>query len=192
MELAGTHAGTNKRLGMKLFILSDSLTFAAILSGYCYLRLSSSVWPHPFALSNIGYAIGMSLCLFASSLTMMRAVSAMRRGDQTAMRRWAGLTILGGTAFLVMHLSEWRRLMAEGIVPSAMPLGSGSQAFASTFFGITGLHMLHVLSGIVLLALLIFRKRATTTDVEISGFYWQFVDAVWVFVFALVYLPSIS
>ncbi len=192
MELVGAHAETNKRLGMKLFILSDSLTFAAMLLGYSYLRLNSAVWPRPFALANIAYAVAMSLCLFASSVTMMRAVSSARRGDRQTMRRWTALTIAGGAAFLLLHLNEWRRLMNEGIVPNAMPAASGSPAFASTFFGITGIHMLHVLSGIVLLGILLLRRRATATDVEISGFYWQFVDVVWVFVFVLIYLPSVS
>lgn len=194
MEAAGVVDAGNKKLGMKLFIISDSLTFAAVLLGYCYLRLTSERWPKPFGGSSLFYAVVMSLCLFASSWTMARAVSSARRDDWPLGRRWLAATITGGIAFLVMHLIEWRRLVAEGLTPSAIPgeWGDVSHAFGATFFGITGLHMLHVLAGIILLAVLAVRSKRSKSDVEIGGMYWQFVDAVWVFVFALLYLPSIS
>ncbi len=194
MEAAGALAANNKKLGMKLFIVSDSLTFAAMLVGYCYLRLMSARWPAPFGRSNLIYAVVMSLCLFASSWTMMKAVSSVRAGDWAAMRRWVAATIGGGAAFLLMHLNEWRRLVSEGLTTRVLPSdwADASQVFGSTFFGITGIHMLHVLSGIIFLTVIAVRRQRSATDVEIGGLYWQFVDAVWVFIFALIYLPSVS
>ena len=181
---------SNKKLGMWLFIISDSLTFGALLVGYCYLRLASDRWPTPFSSSSIAYASVMSACLFASSFTMARAVAAARGGDRSRMVRWIGATIAGGLAFLLLHLNEWRRLADEGLTPRAIPeaWGDASLAFGAAFFGITGLHMLHVLSGVVLLGVNALRRSGTVEDVEISGMYWQFVDVVWVFVFVLLYL----
>lgn len=194
MEAVQALTGVNKRLGMKLFIISDALTFAALLAVYCYLRLSSDNWPRPFSWSSIGYATLMSVCLFTSSLTMVAAVRTARRGARRLTVRWILATIAGGIAFLLLHLNEWKRLVDEGLTLRTVPKewGSASLAFGSTFFGITGLHMLHVFSGVILLGVVAARPKATTTEIEISGMYWQFVDAVWVFVFVLIYLFSRS
>lgn len=194
MEATSVIGGDNKKLGMRLFIISDSLTFAALLGGYCYLRTMSDSWPRPFHLSSIAYGLVMTLCLGVSSVTMMRAVRSARQRDGSSMRRWLGATIGGGVAFMVLHGYEWMRLSAEGVKLDVVPSGWGAtaQVFSSTFYGITGLHMLHVLSGVILLGVIAFRRRAPTTDVEVGGMYWQFVDAVWLFVFGLLYLPSMS
>ena len=191
---AARFAASNKKLGMWLFIVSDSLTFAALLIGYCYLRLSSDRWPTPFGRSSIAYASVMTVCLLASSFTMVRAVSAARGGDRRHMLRWIGATIAGGLVFLLLHLNEWRRLAGEGLTARAIPesWGDASLSFGAAFYGITGLHMLHVLSGVVLLGVIALRRSGTVEDIEISGMYWQFVDVVWVFVFVLIYLLSVS
>jgi cytochrome c oxidase subunit 3 len=183
-------AASNKKLGMWLFIISDSLTFAALLIGYCYLRLGSDRWPTPFGRASIAYTSLMTVCLLASSFTMVRAVSAARGGYRARMLRWLGPTIAGGLAFLLLLLNVWRRLACEGLTPRTIPesWGDASQAFGAAFYGITGLHMLHVLSGVVLLGVTALRRSGTVEDVEISGLYWQFVDVVWVFVFVLIYL----
>ena len=183
-------AASNKKLGMWLFIVSDSLTFAALLIGYCYLRLVSDRWPTPFGASSIAYAVVMSAVLFASSFTMVRAVAAARRGERSRMRPWIGATIACGLAFLVLHLGEWRHLAGQGLTPRSIPAawGDASQAFGAAFFGITGLHMFHVLSGVVLLGVLGLRRGGSFEDVEISGLYWQFVDVVWIFIVVLLYL----
>ncbi|HSB56008.1 MAG TPA: cytochrome c oxidase subunit 3, partial [Gemmatimonadales bacterium] len=76
--------------------------------------------------------------------------------------------------------------------PSKNPLG-GSAQFGATFFGITGLHLLHVTCGvlaILVIALLVRRGKLTAGHVETTGLYWHFVDLVWMFVFPLVYLMN--
>ena len=63
----------------------------------------------------------------------------------------------------------------------------------AAFFGITGLHMFHVLTGVLYLGVIAARiKRFTDEDVEVSGLYWHFVDLVWMFVFPLIYLLSVD
>lgn len=194
MQAQGTLAPNNKRLGIKLFIISDAMTFAALLIAFCYLRLMGADWPPAFRNTSALYAVGMSAWLFFSSWTMIMAVARSRSGDWRGLRRWLFVTMAAGLAFLLLHLNEWRHLALEGLAPNVTLTGFGDSAHAmgSAFFGITGLHMLHVLSGIVLLGVLAIRRRHEHVDVEVAGMYWQFVDAVWVFVFLLIYLPLIT
>ncbi|HEX8889442.1 MAG TPA: cytochrome c oxidase subunit 3 [Pyrinomonadaceae bacterium] len=197
----GTHPYRvgHRKLGMWLFIVSDSLTFSALLMGYAYLR-SSNVWPTPFPFSpSIIFSTVMTLCLLSSSLTMVMGVSASARGDKKAVRKWILLTIFFGLTFVVLHLFEWKHLLDEGLRPFSLPKEwlekwpGASPLFGATFFGITGLHMFHVLTGAIYLAVVAARvNKLKHEDVEISGLYWHFVDLVWMFVFPLIYLLSID
>ncbi len=178
---------------MWLFIISDSLTFSALLFAYTYGRVSNPDWPTPFHFSpSIIFSSIMTLALLSSSLTMVMAVSAMNHGNRKAAGAWILATIAGGALFVVLHLSEWLNMINNEHVtlahnPWGVPL------FGATFFGITGLHMTHVICGIIYLAIIgqgVFRGKFKAEDVEVSGLYWHFVDLVWMFVFPLVYLMS--
>jgi len=190
----------HRKLGMWLFIVSDSLTFSALLVGYAYVRASSDNWPTPFPFSpSIIFSTVMTLCLLSSSLTMVMGVSASARGDKKATRKWILLTILFGLTFIVLHLIEWRHLINEGLSPFSLPKEwvkewpGASPLFGATFFGITGLHMFHVATGAIYLAVVAARvNKLKHEDVEISGLYWHFVDLVWMFVFPMIYLLSIK
>jgi cytochrome c oxidase subunit III len=189
----------HKKLGMWLFIMSDSLTFAALLVGYSYVRVATDRWPTPFPFyPSIIYATVMTACLLSSSLTMVMAVSAAQRRDRPRVVRWIFATVAGGVAFLVLHLIEWEHLIHDGLTPRAVPqewVGEGGNVqslFGATFFTITGLHMFHVFTGVIYLMVVALRRRSTREDVEISGLYWHFVDLVWMFVFPLIYLLSIK
>ncbi|HVF91939.1 MAG TPA: cytochrome c oxidase subunit 3 [Blastocatellia bacterium] len=182
----------HRKLGMWLFIMSDSLTFAALLIGYSYVRVGSDKWPTPFPFyPSIIFSTVMTLALLSSSLTMVFAVAASKRGDKKAARKWILGTILGGLTFLVLHLYEWDHLLLEGMFPWENPWGD--PMFGATFFSITGLHMFHVFTGVLYLALVAVRiNKFTDEDVEVSGLYWHFVDLVWMFVFPLIYLLSVD
>jgi len=185
---------TNQKLGMWLFIVSDSLTFAALLFGYAYLRHASDHWPSPFEFTpSIVGATVMTFCLLSSSLTMVLAVHNAGLGNAQATIKWLLGTIAGGVAFLVLHLNEWRTLIHEGLRPNSNPWGDAM--FGGTFFTITGLHMVHVASGVIYICVIIgrtMRKTNRPDDVEICGLYWHFVDLVWMFVFPLLYLLSVN
>jgi cytochrome c oxidase subunit 3 len=97
-------------------------------------------------------------------------------------------TMALGSAFAILHIREWFELFGRKIT-----LSSG--LFGETFFTITGLHLLHVISGVI--ALLVVsskysRGRLTPSHVETTGLYWHFVDLVWMFVVPLVYLTNIA
>ncbi|HEV2708408.1 MAG TPA: cytochrome c oxidase subunit 3 [Pyrinomonadaceae bacterium] len=193
------HVG-HKKLGMWLFIVSDAMTFSALLIGYSYLRASSPEWPTPFPFSpSIIFSTVMTLCLLASSFTMVMAVGASAQGRLKSARRWIGATILGGLAFLILHLLEWQHLIHDGLRPFrlagewAREWPNAPPLFGASFFAITGLHMFHVLTGVLYLAWIGLRiKHTRHEDVEISGLYWHFVDLVWMFVFPLIYLMSVK
>ena len=183
----------SKKLGMWLFIISDALTFSALLMAYTYLRLSTPDWPKPFIFSpSIIFSSVMTFCLLSSSLTMVMAVHSMHHGNRKATVRWILATMAGGLAFVILHASEWRHLiMDEHVTPFHnewnVPL------FGGTFFALTGLHMTHVIIGVIYLGIIAFavsRGKFKYEDVEVSGLYWHFVDLVWMFIFPLVYLMS--
>jgi cytochrome c oxidase subunit 3 len=179
-----------RKLVMWLFIIADSATFGAILFAYGYVRVGSPDWTKPFAFSpTIVNGIVMTFVLLTSSLTMLGAVSAANARRPSAIR-WLGATILLGTAFATLHLREWFSMIREGWSPSHNPLG-GSPLFGAAFFGITGLHLLHVVCGVIgigVVTLLYRRGRLDASYIETTGLYWHFVDLVWMFVFPLVYL----
>ena len=96
----------HRKLGMWLFIVSDSLTFSALLMGYAYLRASNN-WPTPFPFyPSIVFSSVMTFCLLSSSLTMVFGVSASSRGDKSGARKWILATIFFGVSFIVLHLIE--------------------------------------------------------------------------------------
>lgn len=183
-----------KKLVMWLFIIADAATFGAILFAYGYVRVGSPDWTRPFAFSpTILNGMVMTFVLLTSSLTMLGAVRAASAGRPSTIR-WLGATIVLGTAFAVLHLREWFTMIREGWSPSHNPLG-GSPLFGAAFFGITGLHLLHVISGVIAIGFVTVLFRRGTVDasyIETTGLYWHFVDLVWMFVFPLVYLLNAS
>ncbi len=183
----------SKKLAMWLFIASDTVTFAALLFAYSYLRVGSLDWTPPFKfVPSIVNGMVMTVILLTSSLTMLGGVMAAKAGNQKSCLRWMGYTMLLGIAFATLHLREWFGLIHEGWRFFANPLG-GSVEVGTGFFCVTGLHLLHVVSGVVALAIVALgykRGRLTAGHVETTSLYWHFVDIVWMFVFPIVYLMN--
>jgi cytochrome c oxidase subunit 3 len=185
------YAVGSKKLGMWLFIVSDAITFAALLIAYSYVRVGSLAWPRPFGGASIANATVMTVVLLTSSVTMVLAVRAAKLGARSHVVGWLLATMLGGLAFDVLHIREWLGLIEEGVRLFKNPWGT--PLFGATFFGLTGLHMTHVTIGVVYLGIVAIgtsRSKFTDEDVEVSGLYWHFVDLVWMFIFPLVYLMS--
>jgi cytochrome c oxidase subunit 3 len=178
---------------MWLFIISDALTFSALLMAYTYVRLATPNWPMPFHFSpSIIFSTLMTVVLLSSSLTMVMGVHAMNHGNRKAAVGWILATMLGGGTFVALHLTEWLNLIRnEHVTPFDNPWGV--PLFGGTFFTLTGLHMTHVIIGVIYLGIIAFavaRGKFRAEDVEVSGLYWHFVDLVWMFIFPLVYLMS--
>ena len=176
---------------MWLFIVSDAITFSAVIFAYGYLRLAAAAWPRPFETPSIVNATIMTFVLLSSSVAMVLAVRASSLGKVSAAVGWLVATALGGIAFDILHIHEWLGLIGEGVRPFQNPWGT--PMFGAAFFTMTGLHMLHVTIGVVYLLIIAVgfgRRKFSAADVEVSGLYWHFVDLVWMFIFPLVYLLS--
>ena len=165
----------SKKVGMWLFLASDSLTFGALLFAFSYNRIYTTPWPTPFHAQSIANATIMTACLLSSSLTMVLGVFAAQRGDRAWTRNWLLATMAFGTAFIVLHGMEWSKLIGEGLsLPGfftllgvAQPAGSGGELvdisrnvpqFPQAFFGLTAMHMLHVTIGVIYLGVVALRK----------------------------------
>jgi cytochrome c oxidase subunit 3 len=179
---------------MWLFIISDAITFGALLFGYAYLRAASTDWPAPFKFNpSILNVMIMTVVLITSSLTMLGAVDSARTGDKAKTARFLWSTILLGVIFAGLHLREWIGMIDEGVRLFQNPWGS--PLFGATFFSITGLHLLHVTGGVIAIAVVgrgFARGRLSPSYVETVGLYWHFVDLVWMFVVPLIYLLNVS
>jgi cytochrome c oxidase subunit 3 len=159
----------SKKVGMWLFLASDSLTFGALLFAFSYNRIYTA-WPTPFGKDSIINATIMTACLLSSSLTMVMGVFAAQRSDRAWTRNWLLATMAFGTAFIVLHGMEWSKLIGEGLTIPGFPTPAGQAAselatisksvpqFPATFFGLTAMHMLHVTIGVIYLGVVAFRK----------------------------------
>jgi cytochrome c oxidase subunit 3 len=193
---ASPFAINSKKLGMWLFIVSDTLTFSALLISYAYCRLFTPDWPRPFEIwPAIAKSSLMTLILLSSSLTMVLAVAAAYRGQVKKATNLLIATIVCGLAFVAIHATEWVTLIHEGVTPWKNPWNQSAPLFGGFFFGLTGLHMLHVTIGVVYLASICWgfnKGKWTAEHVEVSGLYWHFVDLVWMFIFPMLYLLSVN
>ncbi|HEY8477724.1 MAG TPA: cytochrome c oxidase subunit 3 [Chloroflexota bacterium] len=172
-------------LGMLVFISSEAVFFAALIVTFVVHRHGPG--SEARALLNVPLTALFSVALFASSATMVLAERRSARGDARGVRRWLLATAALGLAFLVGQAVEYRDLILHGV-----DLDFG--VFGSSFFILTGFHGLHVIGGLVAILAL----AAVTTvpafgprggaAVDTVAAYWHFVDAVWVVIFALVYL----
>ena len=149
----------SKKLGMWLFIMSDSLTFGALLFAYSYGRISNPAWPMPFGRESILRASIMTLFLLSSSLTMVLGVSAASHHKMSQARLWLLATMALGAGFVVLHAVEWTGLIHEGMKPFSNPWAARVPQFGGTFFTLTGMHMLHVTLGIIYLGVVALRKK---------------------------------
>jgi cytochrome c oxidase subunit III len=175
-------------LGMVLFIASEVMFFGGLFGAYFTIRTAAPEWPPP-GTPELGklYALGLTAVLVSSSVTMQFGVFAIRRNDQRALGRWLLVTLLLGAIFLAGQANEYHKLINEG-----MTLRSG--VFGSTFFTLTGFHGAHVFGGAVFILIVFLRNRTGQftaryhDTVEMSSYYWHFVDVVWIGLVTTIYL----
>jgi cytochrome c oxidase subunit 3 len=168
------------RLGLWLFILSDSFVFGGLLVSRFYL-LGTQARPHLDQV--VGFVV--TAMLLTSSFFMNRAEIAMAHGDRKAFLRNTAITLVLGIAFLVGVVGvEWQ----------IAPFGTADGAAASIFYTLTGFHAFHVLTGVIFLAV-VLRNGARGLyspekhwAVEAAAVYWHFVDVVWIFFYPALYL----
>src|SRR5437868_15185731 len=100
------YATNSKKFGMWLFIISDALTFSALLFAYTYSRVANPDWPKPFEFTPaIIFSSVMTFALLTSSLTMVMAVHRMNSGDRSAAGKWILATMVAGGTFVALHMT---------------------------------------------------------------------------------------
>jgi len=157
---------------MWLFLISDAMTFAAMLIGLWVTRLGSRTWPNRLEIIDLHFVAAMTVILICSSTTMAMAVYAIRRGARRQTVWFLAATIFAGLVFAGMQAKEWSHFIAEGARLTGNPWGV--PAFSFSFFVITGLHGAHVLAGIVYLWAIagrVARGRSSADGVEVAGLY---------------------
>jgi cytochrome c oxidase subunit 3 len=185
----GVFQANSAKVAIWLFIISDALTFTALLIGYGFMRMLSPSWPVRTEIFDMRLITFMTFVLISSSALMAMAVAASQNRQQSHATRLLMGTIGGGFIFLGCQVYEWTHFIREGARPFSNPWGVPQ--FSASFFVVTGFHGLHVLSGVVALAVLAFRairNNYSPPAIEVAGLYWHFIDVVWVFVFAFFYL----
>ena len=144
------------KLMMWVFLCSDAMSFAGLLATYGAVRLGSIDWPNPATILDVPLTAVNTFILICSSVTMVKALSAIRHGNRKGLLLWLAGTILGGSTFLGIQAYEWTHLIHEGLTVQGNPFGI-STLFGATFFILTGFHGCHVLSGVIYLLCIAIR-----------------------------------
>ncbi len=195
-----TQRRESAELGMWIFLATEVMFFGGLMTAYVIFQ---HLYPEGFAsasrhgdfwLGSLNTAV-----LLTSSLTMALAVHAARAGEKRSLVRLLLLTMCLGFIFLSVKGVEYAHHFREQLWPGPgfvydPRLAKPAELFFYLYFALTGLHALHMIAGIVVLAVLaLFGQRgkfstAYYTPVELAGLYWHFVDIVWIFLFPVLYL----
>lgn len=188
------------KTGMWLFLFTELLLFGGLFLIYAVYR-SMDAEPFHHAAAELNRALGSinTVVLLTSSLTMVLSVNALQRGRTGRSLAMLGGTLLLACCFLVIKYFEWSAKYHHGIFPGsehlhALPKGEG--IFFNLYFMMTGLHGIHVVIGMIVMAVIAFRIRAGKVTpqrpgaLEYTGLYWHLVDLIWVFLLPLFYLTN--
>lgn len=187
-------------LGMWVFLLTEVMFFGGLFTAYIVYRMKSPSGFHGGS-HELDIVLGAvnTVVLISSSLSMALSVRFAQLGKRMATVWSLILTIILGSAFLGIKAIEYAAKFEHHLVPGPGFLWHGADApgaemFFSLYFAMTGLHALHMVIGIGLLAVMaVFAWQGKFSAdnhnlVEGSGLYWHFVDIVWIFLFPLLYL----
>ena len=176
------------RTGMMLFLFSEGMLFAALVSAFVVLAAGAPSWPPPGQPRlPVAMTTGNLLILLLSGWTMLRSVGEVRRGG-AALPRWIMATLLLGVAFLAGQGIEWARLLGYGV-------SSQASVYGATFYAVVGIHATHVVAALIVLAASLRRARrgaytaARHEGLVLCSWFWLFVVLVWPVLYLLLYQP---
>lgn len=182
---AETRPGIDTTLiGPLLFIASEAMFFAGLFAAYFNVRARETVWPPEGIELDYPIAVVITAILLTSSLTMQRAVSAIKAGDHRRMMRYGIVTFVLGAVFLAGQLLDYLTLN----------FGIGSGVYGALFYTLTGFHGAHVTGGLIAIFIVLIRGSAGQFSarhhamVEAVSAYWHFVDVIWILLFSTIYL----
>jgi|GEM_PF-107625 heme/copper-type cytochrome/quinol oxidase subunit 3 len=178
----------HRKLAMWAFLASEVMFFGSLIGGYLYFKLKGGFgFEEAEAILSLPLATVGTSVLIVSSFAVVMALEALQSNDMRVFRNWMIAVLVLGAGFLTIQAFEWYELMDHGVTTSDL--------FGTAFFITTGFHGLHVLGGVVWIALLLFRalvqkvySAENSLGVELFGLYWHFVDVVWIALFTVIYL----
>lgn len=197
-EAVGHRDYVGSKVGMWLFLASEVLLFA----GPFFLFISYRIkYPEGFLAGSNELSLSLgaanTMLLLTSSLTMALAIHELRRMRAGASVAYLAATAAMGLAFLGVKFFEWSGKIAHGIYPGSPELAAG-QGGEAIFFGLyyfmAGIHALHVMAGVaVLAATAVMVRRGTVSSgdpvkIENAGLYWHLVDVIWIYIFQFFYI----
>lgn len=189
---------TGSKMGLWLFLFSELILFGGMFIAYAVYRFK-----HPdefrLAAAELDTFIGTvnTMILLTSSLTVAMSITAIQRGKKYLSLLLVGTTIILGLVFLINKYFEWAHKFSLGLYPHSPELDSkppGEILYFGLYYVMTGLHGLHVIIGIIVLAFMfVFMARGiinrnSFVKLEAGGLYWHLVNIVWIFLFPLFYL----
>lgn len=186
------------RMGMWLFLFTELILFGGMFILYSIYRYQYPAAFH-LAAKELNTIVGTfnTAILLTSSLTMALSITAIQRKQKTLSMFFQFITIVLALGFMVNKYFEWSAKFHHGIYPGSDTLlskPSGEIVFFGLYYVMTGLHGLHVIIGVILIA---FMMRFTSKGIinnesyvklESAGLYWHLVDIIWIFLFPLFYL----
>jgi cytochrome c oxidase subunit 3 len=200
-EHAGEHRDyVGAKLGMWIFVFTELILFGGLFVVYGMYR---SMYPHEFhkASGELNIALGVTntVVLLTSSLTMVLSIVAIRLNRKRQSMLFLASTMLLGAVFLLNKFFEWKAKIDHGLYPGSehlMARPPGERLFFGLYYGMTGLHGLHVTVGVVVMSVMMVflaRDRIRHDDfikLENTGLYWHLVDVIWIFLLPLFYLAA--
>jgi cytochrome c oxidase subunit 3 len=188
------------KLGMWLFIFTELLLFGGLFLVYSIYRAQYPANFHEASLElNVGIGAVNTIALLFSSMTIAMALTAIQKNNQKLATSFIGVTLFMAFIFLVNKYFEWGHKFEHGLYPGSplMPLlDRGHLLYFSLYFFMTALHALHIIIGMVLLFICLFKVKNEKIHnekyvlLENSALYWHLVDLIWIFLFPLLYLIS--
>lgn len=180
---------TNVKLGIWLFLASEVMLFGGLFSTYILLRINATDWPVGSDILNVPIGTFNTVVLISSSVTMVMCYAALKLDNLAGYKKYMAATIGLSVLFLGVKLYEYADKFSHGDYPSG-------STFLAIYFTLTGLHALHIVSGVVVngyflgpgAALWNTNKEQFINRIEAAGLYWHFVDLVWIFLFPVLYL----
>jgi len=188
------------KLGMWIFIMTEILLFGGLFTAYTVYRVLN---PDMFynAHKHLDITLGTinTIVLITSSVTMALAIRSMQFARKKATLIFLLGTLALAAAFLVIKYFEYSHKIHLGQLPGRFYTFSGIEGtnphiFFSIYFTMTGLHALHIIGGMIVISLMIFRTARNHfsseyyTPLELTGLYWHLVDLIWIYLFPLLYL----
>ena len=183
-------AATDRTMfGFWVYLMTDLLMFAILFAVFAVLSGNTVGGPEPKEIFSLPLVLGETLLLLTSSFTVGLGMIAARQGNKRQVYTWFGLTFVLGFLFLLLELKEFTEFIHEGYTIS-------TNAFFSSFFGLVGTHGLHIISGLLWMAIILYyiTKRGLTKSMvrklALLSLFWHFLDIVWIFIFTFVYLRA--